>query len=115
LLVLSLSKGAWSKEPKDAKLIMGTQNSKLNVPHSPAIHSGGQVWRTRNPNYAAGSALVVVVVSLLILLALGIGILMVAWGVRHKAIRFKNEAAAMLAAEAGYEQAVFWMSQHFYL
>jgi hypothetical protein len=96
---------------------MGTQNSKLNVPHSPAIHSGGQVWRiirrrrTRNPNYAAGSALVVVVVSLLILLALGIGILMVAWGARHKAIRFKNEAAAMLAAEAGYEQAVFWMSR----
>jgi len=96
---------------------MGTQNSKLNLPHLPAIHSGGQVWRiirrrrTRNPNYATGSALLVVVVSLLILLVLGAGILTVAWGARHKAIRFKNEAAAMLAAEAGYEKAVYWMSQ----
>ncbi len=99
------------------KLIMRTRNSNSNPPHSPAIHIGGQVCRvirrrrTRTPNYSNGSALVVVVVSLLILLVLGAGILTVAWGARHKAIRFKNEAAAMLAAEAGYEQAVFWMSR----
>jgi len=37
--------------------------------------------------------------------------LTVAYGVRHKAIRLKNETASMLAAEAGYEKAIFWMSQ----
>ncbi len=58
-----------------------------------------------------GSALVLVLVSLLILSTLGLGLLNVAYGVRHRAIRLKNEAAAMLAAEAGYEKAIFWMSQ----
>lgn len=58
-----------------------------------------------------GSALVLVVLSLIILSTLGLGMLSAAYGVRHKAIRLKNEAVAMLAAEAGYEKAVFWMSQ----
>jgi hypothetical protein len=43
---------------------------------------------------------------------LGVGMLKVAYGVRHRAIQRKNEAIAMLAAEAGYEKAVFWMSQN---
>ena len=58
-----------------------------------------------------GSALVLVVLSLVVLTALGLGMLSAAYGVRHKAIRLKNEAVAMLAAEAGYEKAIFWMSQ----
>jgi hypothetical protein len=58
-----------------------------------------------------GSALFLVVISLLILFALGVGMLQVGYGARLKAIRLKNEATAMLAAEAGYEQAIFWMSQ----
>jgi type II secretory pathway pseudopilin PulG len=58
-----------------------------------------------------GSVFVLVLVSLLILGTLGLGLLNVAYGVRHRAIRLKNEAAAMLAAEAGYEKAIFWMSQ----
>jgi hypothetical protein len=37
--------------------------------------------------------------------------LKVAYGVRHNAIKFKNEAASMLAAEAAYEQAIFYMSR----
>jgi hypothetical protein len=52
-----------------------------------------------------------VVVCLVFLTVLGMGMLTVSWGARHKAIRFKNEAAAMLAAEAGYEKAVYWMSR----
>ncbi|MFZ0034406.1 MAG: hypothetical protein WAK60_05405, partial [Sedimentisphaerales bacterium] len=52
-----------------------------------------------------------VLVSLIILGALGVGLLNIAYGVRHKAIMMKNEAAAMLAAEAGYEQSLFWMGQ----
>lgn len=65
----------------------------------------------RNTRYENGSVLVLVVVSLVILSALGLGLLSVAYGVRHKAIRLKNEAAAMLAAEAGYEKAIYWMGQ----
>ena len=59
----------------------------------------------------SGSVLVLTIVTLTILVSLGIGMLAVAYGVRHRAIQLKNETAAMLAAEAGYEQAVFWMSQ----
>lgn len=71
---------------------MGTHNSKAgSVPH--------------------GSALVLIVVSLVVLAALGLGMLTVGYGARHKAIRLKNEAISMLAAEAGYEKAIFWMSQ----
>ncbi len=58
-----------------------------------------------------GSVLALVVVSLLILSVLGTGLLTVAYGVRHQAIRLRNEAVASLAAEAGYERAVYWMSQ----
>lgn len=65
----------------------------------------------RNTKCEKGSALVLVVMSLVILTTLGLGMLSAAYGVRHKAIKLKNEAVAMLAAEAGYEKAVFWMSQ----
>ena len=58
-----------------------------------------------------GSALILVTVGIVILSALGLGMLAVSYGVRHNAIKLKNETIAMLAAEAGYEQAVFWMSQ----
>ena len=63
------------------------------------------------PQKKRGSVLVLVIVSIVILTALGTGLLSVAYGVRRQAISFKNEAVAMLAAEAGYEKAVFWMSQ----
>ena len=58
-----------------------------------------------------GSSLVLVVFSLVLLSFLGIGMLRVAYGVRHNAIKMKNETVSMLAAEAGYEKAIFWMSQ----
>jgi type II secretory pathway pseudopilin PulG len=65
----------------------------------------------RNTRHQNGSVLVIVVISLVLLALLGSGMMTVAYGVRHKAIRLKNEVVAMLAAEAGYEQAIFWMSQ----
>ena len=65
----------------------------------------------RDTKYKNGSVLVLVVVSLVILAALGLGLLTVARGVRHRAISLKNEAAATFVADAGYEKAVFWMSQ----
>jgi hypothetical protein len=67
--------------------------------------------KLKTQNYGRGSALVLVLASLLILMTLGVGMLMAAYGVRHKAIRLKNETVARLAAEAGYEKAIFWMSQ----
>jgi hypothetical protein len=58
-----------------------------------------------------GSALVLVTICMVVLSFLGVGMLTVAYGVRHEAIQLKNESISMLAAEAGYEKAVFWMSQ----
>lgn len=58
-----------------------------------------------------GSVLVLVVVALMIMSAFGIGMLAIAYGTRQQAVKLKNETAAMLAAEAGYEKAMFWMSQ----
>ena len=58
-----------------------------------------------------GSALVLVTIAMVVLSFLGLGMLSVAYGVKHTAIKMKNETISMLAAEAGYETAVFWMSQ----
>lgn len=68
-------------------------------------------FRLKIRNRFNGSSLILVVISLALLSFLGIGMLKVGYGVRHNAIKMKNETAAMLAAEAGYEKAVFWMSQ----
>ena len=65
----------------------------------------------RTQNYQDGSVLVLTVISMVLLLAVGVGMLAVAYDVRLRAIKLKNEAVAMLAAEAGYENAIFWMSQ----
>ena len=54
-----------------------------------------------------GSVLILVMISLLVLTTLGAGLLSVSFNVRHSAQVTKNEAVAMLAAEAGYERAVF--------
>ncbi len=58
-----------------------------------------------------GSALVLVMISLIILMASGVAMMAVSYGVRRESIQAKNEAVAMLAAEAGYERAIFRMSQ----
>jgi len=61
--------------------------------------------------FEGGSVLVLTAFAIVILAVLGVGILTVGYGLKHSSVRYKNEAAAMLAAEAGYEKAVFWMSQ----
>jgi len=58
-----------------------------------------------------GAVFILVVVCMLVLAALGVGMLTVAWGARRNAIMLKSEASAMLAAEAGYEKAVYEMSK----
>ena len=61
--------------------------------------------------YKKGSVLAFVAMAMVILAILGLGLLTVSYGVRFHASRIQNEAVAMLAAEAGYENAVFWMGQ----
>jgi len=58
-----------------------------------------------------GAVLPLVIIIMVITMIRGLGILTVAYGVRLNAIRTANSAIAMLAAEAGYEKAVFWLSQ----
>jgi hypothetical protein len=70
-----------------------------------------QSSKLKTLKYRAGSALILIVISMLVLATLGLGMLTASYGVRYQAIRLKNESAAMLAAEAGYERAIFWMSQ----
>ena len=48
---------------------------------------------------------------MVILMALIIGATMTSYGSRLQAVQTKAQTEAMLAAEAGYEQAIFWMSQ----
>jgi len=58
-----------------------------------------------------GSAYVLAAIAVVVLSTLGVGMLSAAWQTRLNAIRFKNETVSMLAAEAGYEQAIYWMGQ----
>ena len=50
--------------------------------------------------YRTGSTFVLVMVGMVVLMTLGLGMLTVAWGARHRAVMLKSEATAMLAAEA---------------
>src|SRR3972149_9368771 len=61
--------------------------------------------------YRDGSTLVLAIIAMVILSAMGVGMLATAYGNRHREIRLKNETSAMLAAEAGYEKAIYWMGK----
>jgi type II secretory pathway pseudopilin PulG len=58
-----------------------------------------------------GFILPLVIIVVVILSALATGLIMASFGARLQAIRTKNDTAAMLAAEAGYEKGIFWMSK----
>ena len=49
--------------------------------------------------------------AILLLAIAGFGLLTISDGLRQRTAVIKNEAAAMAAAEAGYEKAIYWMSQ----
>lgn len=65
----------------------------------------------RNPPSARGTTLGLVVISLTVLLTLGFGLLTVGYGARLQAAAVKGSFGALEAAGAGYEKAVYWMSQ----
>ena len=84
-------------------------NREIEIVKSQKLKLHSSLFRHRaNRN---GSALILVTISIFILTLLGLGLLTVSYGTRHNAIRLKNEAAAMFAAEAGYEKAIYWMSR----
>lgn len=58
-----------------------------------------------------GSAMLFVTVAMVILTILGMSLMSVSFAVRNNAARMESETRAMLAAEAGCEQAIFWMGQ----
>jgi hypothetical protein len=58
-----------------------------------------------------GFILPFIIIAILILSVLATGLIMAGFGVRMQAINTKSQTVALLAAEAGYEQAIFWMSQ----
>jgi hypothetical protein len=58
-----------------------------------------------------GFVLPLVLMAMVILMALIMGAAMTSYGSRLQAVQTKAQTEAMLAAEAGYEQAIFWMSQ----
>ena len=57
-----------------------------------------------------GSMLVLAVSAIFILSILGLGILTLAYGTSLRSVQLRNETAAKLAAEAGYEKAISLMS-----
>ncbi len=67
--------------------------------------------RTTDRSHRRGSVLILAVISIVVLTTLGMGLTTLGYHVRRNAIQIKTEAAALLAAEAGYERAVFWMGQ----
>jgi hypothetical protein len=72
--------------------------------------------KQRTTNYeqrtksCGGFALPLVIIATVVLVGLAVGLMMASYGVRMQAVKVKSETEAMLAAEAGYEQGVFWMS-----
>ena len=67
--------------------------------------------RQRKSMRRRGSILALTVVLVLVLTLTGVALLSVAEGQLLQAVRVKNQEAAFSAAEAAYEQALFWMSQ----
>lgn len=65
----------------------------------------------KHTGHQHGSALIVAVVLLLILSIFSIGVLKSAEGAHIQAVRQKRQTAALAAAEAAYERALFAMSQ----
>ncbi|MBN1819018.1 MAG: hypothetical protein JW828_16780 [Sedimentisphaerales bacterium] len=58
-----------------------------------------------------GSVLGLAMVLIAMLSVLGAGVLMVSFGASQQTAMIQSEAAAISAAEAGYEKAIFWMSK----
>ncbi len=75
-------------------------------------HSPNVAYRNKIGSFREGGfVLLLVLMAVVILMALIIGSNMSDYQVRLQAVLTKSETEAMLAAEAGYESAIFWMGQ----
>ncbi|MCK5174462.1 MAG: type II secretion system protein, partial [Planctomycetes bacterium] len=69
------------------------------------------IIKLRRRRSQKGFILIMVVAAVLILAIIGLGLLKISYGARLRAVRIQNVASAKLAAEAGYEKAIHWMSE----
>ncbi len=60
---------------------------------------------------AKGSAIVYTMFAIIISTIMGMSLLSLSYSVRAQSAKIKNETASLFAAEAAYEQAVFWMTR----
>ncbi|MBN1975637.1 MAG: hypothetical protein JW787_18530 [Sedimentisphaerales bacterium] len=68
-------------------------------------------YQENMPGGRKAFALVMVLVVAVVLALLGAGLLQICYGVRLRAMKLKRETISMLAAEAGYEKGIYWMSK----
>jgi len=85
-------------------LKLDTRNTRLLIRNSTSTSDERRA--TSN-----GFVLPLVLVAVVILMALIVGATMTDYHARLRAVNLKSQTEAMLAAEAGYERAIFWMSQ----
>jgi hypothetical protein len=84
-----------------ATRVRNTKYEIRNTKNGPVLHSFSE----------GGFVLPLVLFGIVILMALIIGSAMTSYNSRLQAVQTKSQTEAMLAAEAGYEKAIFWMSQ----
>ena len=90
---------------------MFTQYLKLNTRNARFVTRDSTFTNDEKRATRNGFVLPLVLVAIIILMALIIGATMTDYHTRLQAVQNKSQTEAMLAAEAGYERAIFWMSQ----
>jgi hypothetical protein len=91
--------------------IMNTRYLKLDTRTTRLVTRNSTSTSDERRATSNGFVLPLVLVAIVILMALIIGATMTSYSSRLQAVQTKAQTEAMLAAEAGYEQAIFWMSQ----
>jgi hypothetical protein len=70
-----------------------------------------RAWNFAPARRRGGFVLPLVLIAMVILISLAFGEMMASFNSRMQAIQTRSQTEAMLAAEAGYEKAIFWMSR----
>ena len=90
---------------------MNTRYLKLDTRNTRPVTRNSTSTSDEQRVTSNGFDLPLVLVAIVILMALIIGTTMTDYHARLRAVKLKSQTEAMLAAEAGYERAIFWMSQ----
>jgi type II secretory pathway pseudopilin PulG len=102
-----------SKQARIPKIQISKRSGYLNVGILDLFGASDLGFGTYPPRLLGrgGFALPLVIVVMVILIILTAGAMMTSYSSRLQAVKTKAETEAMLAAEAGYERAIFWMCQ----